>query len=208
MYEIHLKDAGKRYNRDWIFRKLSLEIPSGRGCAILGGNGSGKSTLLRSILGYAPLSEGEILYFEAGRAKPRHQVYRDMSFSGPYLELYEELTLAEMIRFHFSLKSPLPGLRPEELARRMQLEPALHRPVKFFSSGMKQRLRLALAIFSQSRVLLLDEPASNLDRKAIDWYQSTLQEHLGERILLVASNHQEAEYALCTQKINVEEYKP
>jgi ABC-type multidrug transport system ATPase subunit len=79
--------------------------------------------------------------------------------------------------------------------------------VRNFSSGMKQRLKLALAILSDTSLLLLDEPTSNLDATAIAWYGDLLREHVKDRTLLVASNRQEAEYALCTARVEVERWK-
>ncbi|MCA1752767.1 MAG: ATP-binding cassette domain-containing protein [Flavobacteriales bacterium] len=208
MFEITLKGAGKRFNRDWIFRHWSQTLTSAESYVVLGGNGSGKSTALRTLLGYAPLSEGSLSFSEKGTPLPAAKAYRRMSFCSPYLELYEELTVMETARFHFSLKPALPEIDPGEIARITRLEHAADRPVKHLSSGMKQRLRLGLALYSDTAVVFLDEPTSNLDRSGVEWYNETVNDVRKDRLFIVASNHQADEYAFCTQKINVEEFKP
>lgn len=206
-FEITCSNAGKRFNRDWIFRGLDTTFQSSESYVITGGNGSGKSTALRSLLGYAPLSEGSIEYTRDGKALPQSKAYRHMSFCSPYLELYEELTVREMARFHFSLKPALTGTAVEHISELIQLEMAADRPVKHLSSGMKQRLRLGLALYSDTDVVFLDEPTSNLDRKGIRWYRDRIEELRKDRLIIVASNNQEDEYFFCTQKINIEAYK-
>jgi ABC-type multidrug transport system ATPase subunit len=88
-----------------------------------------------------------------------------------------------------------------------QLEKAKNKQLKYFSSGMKQRVRLALAVLCDSPLLLLDEPTSNLDKKAIDWYQQLVTDHSKNRLIIVASNQQEYEYPFCNKTLMVEDYK-
>jgi len=206
--QISLKGAGKRFNRDWIFRHWDMDFNNGHAYAIMGGNGSGKSTALRSLLGYAPLSEGTVRYIIDGSDLSASNAYKYMSFCSPYLELYEELTVREMARFHFSLKSAKSGVESRDLGDLIQLSKAADRPVKHLSSGMKQRLRLGLALYSDTSVVFLDEPTSNLDRTGIKWYKETVEATKGQRLFIVASNQQEEEYFFCGQKINIEKFKP
>lgn len=206
--QIILSGAGKRFNRDWIFRNWHTEFSHTHSYVILGGNGSGKSTALRTLLGYAPLSEGHISYRMDGDDLPAAKAYRTMSFCSPYLELYEELTVKEMARFHFSLKAARAGIEPNDISDLIQLSRAADRPVKHLSSGMKQRLRLGLALYSDTAVVFLDEPTSNLDRKGIDWYRDTVEHTRDQRLFIVASNQQEEEYFFCTEKIEIEKFKP
>ena len=207
MIEIELKNVGKRFNRDWIFRKWSAQIKPQSSYVILGGNGSGKSTALRVLLGYAPQSEGEIVYKVAGNIIPQNKIYQHFSFCSPYLELYEELTLDEMAKFHFSLKPMLPQKELKNFASYVHLESSRKKAVKFFSSGMKQRLRLGLALYSDTDGVFLDEPTSNLDKFGIDWYRNTVQELKKDRLVIVASNNQADEFFFCDQKINIEDFK-
>ena len=208
MFEIDLKEAGKRYNSEWIFKNLTASFRSGSATAILGGNGSGKSTALRSVFGYAPLSKGEINYKLEGKTVKQSEAYKHFSICAPYLELYEELTLDELAKFHFSLKPALPQILVSEFSELIDLKRAANKPVKYFSSGMKQRVRIGLALMSDVKAIFLDEPTSNLDRNAIDWYRSTVEEFKMDRILLVASNQQEDEYFFCEEKIEIEKFKP
>lgn len=204
MIEIELKDVGKRFNRDWIFRHWSGELNPHSSYVILGGNGSGKSTALRVLLGFAPTSEGKIEYRLNGAPISASEVYRHFSFCSPYLELYEELTLEEMARFHFSLKPQIPGLDLKHFAAHIQLEKARNKAVKFFSSGMKQRLRIGLALYSNTAGVFLDEPVSNLDQMGIEWYKQTVAELKRDRLIIVASNKQKDEYFFCDEEIDVE----
>jgi ABC-type multidrug transport system ATPase subunit len=206
MLNLRLEQGGKRYNRDWIFRNLNVDLHSGDSLAILGGNGSGKSTALRSLAGYATLTEGNLKYHYQEKTLKQGELYRTLSYCSPYLELYEELSLDEITRFHFSLKPPLPELRGD-FAAIIGLEASRGKGVKYFSSGMKQRLRIGLAVLSDTAVVFLDEPLSNLDQKARDWYRDLVDPWRGDRILIVASNHQKEEYYFCQNKINIEDYK-
>ncbi|MCZ4409365.1 ATP-binding cassette domain-containing protein [Cryomorphaceae bacterium 1068] len=208
MFEIDLKKAGKRYNSEWIFKNLSATFRSGSATVILGGNGSGKSTALRSVFGYAPLSSGEIAYQFDGKNIKQSEAYKYFSICAPYLELYEELTLEELAKFHFSLKPALPKISIADFSELIDLKSAADKPVKYFSSGMKQRVRIGLAMMSDVKAIYFDEPTSNLDRKAIDWYRSTIEEFRMDRIILVASNQQEDEYFFCDEKIEIEKFKP
>jgi ABC-type multidrug transport system ATPase subunit len=208
MFEIDLNKAGKRYNSEWIFKNLSATFQSGSATVILGGNGSGKSTALRSVFGYAPLSAGEITYHFDGKNIRQSEAYKHFSICAPYLELYEELTLDELAKFHFSLKPALPQVSISNFSELIDLKRAADKPVKYFSSGMKQRVRIGLALMSDVKAIYLDEPTSNLDRKAIDWYRSTIEEFRMDRIILVASNQQEDEYFFCDEKIEIEKFKP
>jgi ABC-type multidrug transport system ATPase subunit len=207
-FQITLTAAGKRFNRNWIFREWNADLTHTEAYVITGGNGSGKSTAMRCLLGYAPLSEGSLQYTRASTPLPFSKAYRHMSFCSPYLELYEELTVREMARFHFALKPPMPGINTEEIGVYTQLEAAIDRPVKHLSSGMKQRLRLGLALYSDTDVVFLDEPISNLDIKGIKWYKDTVEQMRNDRLFIVASNNQEDEFFFCTQKINIEEFRP
>lgn len=208
MFEIELANAGKRYNRDWIFRGVDRTFESGRSYVILGGNGSGKSTFIRALIGYAPLSEGHLKFRSAGKPVKSNAAYRHVSFCSPYLELYEELTLNEMARFHFSLKPALSGITPSNFAGQIGLDHAANKAVHFFSSGMKQRVRIGLAMLSDTQAVFLDEPTSNLDRRGEDWYGEMVQNHGAGRLIAVASNHRQSEYFFCDETIEIEAHKP
>lgn len=206
--EIALDGIEKTFGREVVFTGVSLVLPSGSRTAVLGSNGSGKSTLLQVIGGMLTPTAGTLTHVGAHGPIDPEVLYRHVSIAAPYMGLYDDLDLATLIALHSRFKPIRGNLSAVDLARIARLEHALGKPVAQFSSGMRQRLKLALAILSDTALLLLDEPASNLDAQGIAWYRALLEEHVGGRTLLVASNRQAAEHDLCTDSIEVERYKP
>lgn len=208
MAKIALTGVGKRYITEWIFRKVTTDLTTEQPCAILGSNGSGKSTLLQIISGYVIPTEGTIEHSVNGKVLEQERCYQHVSIAAPYLELIEDYTLPELIAFHGQFKQFRGNLSASQVIEIMQLEKAANKPIKNFSSGMKQRAKLGLAILSDTEYLLLDEPTSNLDKEAIGWYQNLMAEYGPNRLIVVCSNRQEHEYAFCTQFIELKNYKP
>ena len=159
--EIRLQNISKHFGREVVFQNVDLTLASGSRTAILGANGSGKSTLLQVIAGAVIPTHGTIEHRLGAKLVPQEEVYRQVAIASPYLGLYEDLSLRQTIDFHARFKPLRSGLGMKEVARIVYLENALEKPVLHFSSGMKQRLKLALAILSDTPLLLLDEPASN-----------------------------------------------
>ena len=210
--QITLKNIGKRYNYEWIFRKVDHELTSENNYVILGSNGSGKSTLLQLIAGNLIASEGRIEYKiekeNAGLVTVEEEnIFRHLSYAAPYLDLLEEFTLAESIEFQAQFKPFRESLTTQQIIEITQLEKAKNKQLKYYSSGMKQRVRLALAILADTPLLLLDEPTSNLDKNAISWYQQLVNMHAANRLIIVASNQQEYEYPFCNKQLSIEDYK-
>lgn len=204
---IHLKDIGKRYNQEWIFRKVNYEFSSNNAYVILGANGSGKSTLLQLISGSMLPSEGTIEYATKTSVIDPTKIFHAVSIATPYLELIEEFTLLEILAFHNKFKSYLNNLSHKDIISLMGLEKSTNKELKYFSSGMKQRVRLALAILSDTSLLLLDEPTSNLDKTGINWYADLINTYTANRITIVCSNQQLHEYAFCKEQLVIEDYK-
>jgi len=202
--EILLDQVGKRFNFNWIFNNVDLRIASGEHKAITGSNGSGKSTMLQILGGAQVPSTGKIRWKLNGEGISDELVYQFISIASPYLELIEDFTLKEHIDFHFSVKQPIKGLDTELIISRTGLKHVLNRRVSYFSSGMKQRLKLALAIMSDTPLLLLDEPLSNLDKKAASWNADLIHEYGTGRTIIVCSNSQQDEYAFCTSVLNMD----
>ncbi len=208
--KISLTKAGKRYNRDWIFRNFSYDFSAGQSYAITGPNGSGKSTLLQAIGGAIVLSEGEAIY---QRITPTNVVtiepdlaYRLLSIAAPYLELIEEMNVTEFLDFHQQFKPFIPSVTIPQILQIVGLEKAAQKQIRYYSSGMKQRVKLAQAIFSEVPVVLLDEPCTNLDAEGIALYQRLIAEYCGQRLMLVSSNDL-TEYGFCSKQINIMDYK-
>lgn len=204
--KIDLSNAGKRFNREWIFRSASIPFTSSNAYAITGPNGSGKSTLLQTIGGMLQLSEGSIQYAIAGKQLAGEEAYKEISFCAPYLDVIEEMTLLEFLDFHKQFKNFLPGFTPQKIIENIGLEAAAHKQIRYYSSGMKQRVKLAQAIFSNTGVVLLDEPCSNLDLKGIALYHSLINQYCKERLVIVCSND-EVEYKFCNEVISILDYK-
>jgi len=202
---ILLSDAGKRFNRDWIFRQLSYSFEEGQAYAIIGPNGSGKSTLLQTISGTMQLSEGTIQYNTPLRQYSTDNIYQQVSICAPYLEVVEEMTLTEFLSFHQDFKPFLPGISIDKIISAVGLFQAAGKQIRNFSSGMKQRVKLAQCIFSDSMIVLLDEPCTNLDSNGIELYHRLIDEHCQNRLVIVSSND-EVEYRFCRQKINIRDY--
>jgi len=204
--KINLSQAGKRFNREWIFRNATLEFQTNTSYAITGPNGSGKSTLLQCIAGMMQLSQGAIQYIKDDKQIANELAYKHISFCAPYLELIEEMTLIEFLNFHFGFNEFLPGIDVTKIIATLQLQEAANKQIRHYSSGMKQRVKLAQAIFSDTDFLLLDEPCSNLDVQGIDLYHSLIQEYCQNRLVIVSSND-EIEYRFCTEVIAINSFK-
>jgi ABC-type multidrug transport system ATPase subunit len=211
--KILLTNAGKRFNREWIFRKLTHEFEPGGRYAITGSNGSGKSTLLQVIAGALAPSEGTIT-FEAGTpgaslppaSIPAEDCYKQVSLCAPYLELIEEMTALEFLDFHQRFKPFVQDHTPETILQELGLSAAAQKQIRYFSSGMKQRVKLAQAIYAQAPVLLLDEPCTNLDQAGIDQYHTLVEKYCGKKLVIVSSNDPQ-EYVFCTELLKMSDWK-
>ncbi|TCZ74835.1 ABC transporter ATP-binding protein [Flaviaesturariibacter aridisoli] len=204
---IELAGAGRRFNHDWIFRKADLHFHAGHAYALTGPNGSGKSTLLQLIGGLLQPSEGKVHYYESDRLLAPENIFRSLSLAAPYLDVIEEMTALEFLRFHARFKPFRSGQTPESILERVGLAAAAHKQVRYYSSGMKQRVKLAQAFFSDTSVLLLDEPTSNLDIVGVQLYLDLINEETKGRLVIVCSNDP-VEYAFCGKVLSVLDYKP
>ncbi|ANQ51077.1 ABC transporter ATP-binding protein [Flammeovirga sp. MY04] len=203
--KIELSSLGKRFAREWIFRDINYSFVQDKIYAITGGNGSGKSTFLRILAGINDPSKGQINYYDQkGKKIAVEDIWKVLSIAGPYTELIEEFTLEEHLDFHFSLKK---GTKTKkEIIDILGFEKSKNKQVQDFSSGMKQKLKLALAFFTEGEILLLDEPTSNLDANNIKWYQNWLEKVKQNKLLIICSN-QKYEYEICNEIISIESYK-
>src|SRR5690606_2507923 len=111
------------------------------------------------------------------------------------------------IYFHHKIKGFGNKYLPEEMLDILYLQHSANKYVKDFSSGMKQRLKLGLAILNNSSILILDEPCSNLDEQGVEWYQKILKEHCNNRLVLIGSNNSKSEIFLCNDQINLQDFK-
>ncbi len=202
--KISLQNVGKRFNREWIFRNLNFQFDAGKSYAITGANGSGKSTLLQVIAGSLTYNEGNIQFSKLNVQCSNEGHYRHISIAGPYQELIEEMTAIEMLNFHTQFKSLI--LPATEILKIVGLANAAEKQIRYFSSGMKQRLKLAQAFFSDTTVLLLDEPTTNLDEAGVALYHHLINNYSKERLVIVSSNDKQ-EYNFCDEVIEIGKYK-
>ncbi len=204
--KVSLTDAGKRFNRDWIFRHITYTFETGNSYAIIGPNGSGKSTLLQILSGSMELSEGKGQWATDNDQVANEDIYKHVSICAPYLEVVEEMTLKEFLEFHCGFKPFLSSTNIDSIISTVGLHEAANKQIRYYSSGMKQRVKLAQAVFSDTPFLLLDEPCTNLDTTGIELYHDLIKEYCKDRLVIVSSND-ETEYSFCTERINITAYK-
>ena len=208
MIKLTLQNTGKRFNREWIFKSLNLELHQGDSLAILGANGSGKSTVARVMSGFMIPSEGTVQLEVNGIKIEDNNFYKHLSYVAPYLDLLEEFTLTEMLNFHRKFKPFPDNLSTSDLISRLGMEKQANKIISQFSSGMKQRVKLLLAIVVAVPLTFLDEPTVNLDTQGIEWYRNLLTDYTDQRIIVVCSNDQSAEHDFCLRTLQVGDYKP
>lgn len=204
--KISLESVSKRYQRHWVFRNINEEIAEGARLSILGQNGSGKSTLLRILAGMQPPSSGKLLHSRNNTTILQVDLFRHLSFCAPGVELPEELNLEELLQFHFSFKKLLPGFSIKKIIEETGLQKRKNVPVGDFSSGMRQRVKLAQALFSDTSLLLLDEPCTNLDENGVAQYLEWVERLTKNRTVIVASNDPR-EYSFCERQISISDYQ-
>jgi len=205
--KIELQKVGKKYFREWIFRNVDICLEPQEKIAVLGPNGSGKSTFLQLLSGSLLATEGSIVFSKKHKPVDPESIFREVCIAAPYLELIEEFTLEEIIDFHFSFKKSVKGLVASEIIQITGLESARRKVFKYFSSGMKQRVKLSLALLSDVGIVLLDEPCSNLDSIAITWYKELIAEYGKEKLIVVCSNNQTDEFDFCSRRMNMLDWK-
>lgn len=203
---IGLNNIGCRFNKEWIFKNINHNFSGTQKYAVLGPNGSGKSTFLGIMLGSLSPSEGEITYTLNNKNIQTEHIYQHLSFAAPYLDLIEEFTLQETIDFHFKFKPYAEGLNSELMIELLGFKKAKEKALKYFSSGMKQRTKLALACCAATPILVLDEPTSNLDNQGVDWYLQLIEKFAKDKMIIVGSN-QEHEYSFCENTVQITDYK-
>ena len=203
--EIKLNDVGKRFGYNWIYRHLNLFLKSGDIYAIRGPNGSGKSTLLKLISKYTSPSEGMIQYtFPGNMDITEDRYHQHISYSAPYMSVIEDMTLTELFTFHSTFRDMQVSLN--EWIHLLQLTNARDKQIKHFSSGMKQRTNLALAICTQSQVYFIDEPSTNLDLQGRMWFKGLLEAYGQGKLIIIASN-EESDFELCNKHLDVDDIR-
>lgn len=205
--QVQLLDIGRRFNQGWIFRHLDQTFKTNEHTVFRGANGSGKSTLLQIVLGNLTASEGEVKFLMNQEELDHEGLLHHVSICAPYQELIEEFTLLENLRFQAKLMRFRNGLSVDHIVDILRLKEHVNKELRSFSSGMKQRVKLAMAILADTQLVLLDEPASNLDQSGIAWYNDLVKEHKNDRLFLVCSNSLGEEFEFCSREIDLMNYK-
>jgi len=204
--QIQLEGIGKRFHKEWIFRNVNLQLENETKYAIVGNNGSGKSTLLQLISSIGIPTEGNLVYKKNDQLVSVEHLIDLVSFAAPYQELPEELTGNELFDFHFKFRNKSFHFDANQFFQLTQLDKQGGKLMKFYSSGMKQRMRLGLCTLTKSDVYMLDEPTTNLDKNGMEWYQNIMKTYLSHKMVLISSNIEE-EYTFCDTIINIADYK-
>lgn len=205
-WSIQASDLSKRFNKEWIFKNLNYTFHSGKTYAITGPNGSGKSTLMQVLWGQLPQSSGVVRYTSESKNISVEDVYNQVSVATPYMDLIEEFTLEEQLHFHFRMRPIRTGFTTESILDKLYLTQAKDKSISNFSSGMKQRLKLGLAFYTESNIIFFDEPGTNLDEQAFNWYLDNLKQLPKERLIFIASN-QRSEYPENAEIVNLMSFK-
>lgn len=207
MNSITLSNISKKFSGQWIFKDVNVKFQQGDIVAITGYNGSGKSTFLQILAGYVTPSGGSLDFIVEDKKLHEDDLYKHIALCAPYLDLIEEMTLVELISFYLTFKSIQDQLPAAEIINITQLEHTADRQIKNFSSGMKQRVKLALALLSDVPFVLLDEPVSNLDQQGLEWYLQLVNQCKKDKILFISSNRVKDETQMCNKLLNIENYK-
>ena len=203
---IEVNALAKRFNREWIFRKLNYVFIPQRTYAVTGPNGSGKSTLLQVLWGQTPPSQGTLTYKGQEGKIPVEEIFPKVAIATPYMDLIDEFTLEEQVDFHFKLRKARNGFNTDSVIERMNLGTAKNKQIGNFSSGMRQRVKLGLAFCTEADIVFLDEPGTNLDKTAFQWYLDELHKVQSSALVIIASNDP-AEYVSAHESLNILDFK-
>ena len=207
--EINCDNLTKTFSGKTIFKNLSFNISSKESLTITGSNGSGKSTLIKVIANLIQASKGKISVRENKAEIPQDKWFQSTGFLSPYLNLYDELTGFENLDFFYRLRSTdakQSGEKIKHILQRVNLYEKRNELVKNYSSGMKQKLKIAFAVLNEPDILLLDEPRTNLDKAGVDLITEIAGKQREKGILIIATNDED-DKLLCDSALNIEDYK-
>ena len=200
--QVTIQNLSKRYLYDWIIKDLSYTFADGSISGVNGINGSGKSTFIKMLCGFLSPSEGKILYTSNDKKISRSDVYQCITLAAPYTDIINEYDVEEMFAFHTKFKKLRLDIDTKQFLELVKLKGNKGKQIQFYSSGMKQRLQLALALITDSKLLLLDEPTSYLDDENKAWFYDLLAKHQDNRTIIIASNDK-ADFELCNEVISL-----
>jgi heme exporter protein A len=193
-------NLGRRFESRKVFEAISLDLGTGDSLAVVGPNGAGKSTLLQTLLGLLRPSTGSVRWMQDEAVMSPSEFGRHVGFVAPYVTLYDQLTAEENIKFFASVASTsVTGRQINDLLAMVGLEGRGQDCVGEYSSGMKQRLKYAVALSGTPEFLFLDEPTANLDEQGRRMVMDLIEDWRGRSLLVLATN-EESEAALARQR--------
>lgn len=205
-FKLKAENLGKAYySRKYIFSGFNFELAPSEIVALIGKNGSGKTTLLKTLAGLLHPTSGKVLFLVDGKPIKDDMLHSYFGFVAPYLQLYEEFTPDELIRLYSMMRTKkVSTSRANQLLELFGLAEFRNEPIRNFSSGMKQRMKFVLCFASESDVIFLDEPFSNLDSEGIELVKACIAEMVSEkRTSIVIATNDEREMQLCRRWVDL-----
>jgi ABC-type multidrug transport system ATPase subunit len=202
--KVLLKNIYKKYENKIIFNDINFEFSSPVKYGISGPNGSGKSTLLKLIASAEYPNKGNIIYYDSSEHIIQgNLIYKYLSIVSPYIEVSNNLTLKEVLKLHFKFKQSIDNYDINKILSILEFQSFSDKFLSTFSSGMKQKVKIALALLSNTPLVLFDEPAMNLDDDNIKWFQDLTNKFSDNRLIIIFSNNRNEELTLCNKIINI-----
>jgi ABC-type multidrug transport system ATPase subunit len=205
MQKIEISNLSKRFGNKLLFRSINAVFTSGVH-GIAGPNGSGKSTLLKCIIGLQKPGSGRIDVSVDGKSLSPGERLIKVAFTGPYINLYSELTVLENLQFLSRLLDK-PTVTAEDMLDRLAISDIGDQLFGSLSSGQQQRVRIASALIKDSPILFLDEPGTNLDRDGNDMIASVLNDSRAANRLVLLATNQQTELDLCDEVLHINDFK-
>ena len=199
--EILVQNLSKKFRQEFVIRQFNYTFLSGNSYAITGPNGSGKSTLLQLIAQFTLPNTGTV---EMSGVDTEF-VYSQLTYAAPYVELIEEYTLSEHLEILLKNNYLPASTTLDILEDFIDLQPGKFKRIKNYSSGMRQKIKLGFALLSDRPVLLLDEPTTNFDEQAKNWFFNRLEQQRHKLIIIASNEAREIEF--CQEKIAIQDFK-
>jgi len=191
-------NISKRFKKHSLFSDINFTCSTGESFAVTGSNGSGKSTLLKILAKLSAPTKGTVILNVDGEAAGEEKIRRCTGFCSPELNLYENLTGLENLQFAC-------GLEKKSLAETLadfQLKGHENKLVRFYSSGMKQRLKILCAVINRPPFLFLDEPGFALDERGKRLIYGVIEKIRKDTAIILATNEAD-EAAMCGRRIEL-----
>lgn len=199
MLKLETKNLAKRFGARKVFEDINMSLQPGQSVAIVGPNGSGKTTLLQVIIGLIYPSVGKVTFSNDGKKLDFEQYRKHLSLVAPYYSLYDALTARENLRFFTTVGGcRVDDDKIDKSLEQVGLSGRGDDYVSSYSTGMKQRLKYAVAMLRKPKVFLIDEPGANLDESGKKIVFDLINSLRSNSIIIIATNERE-EYSLADQ---------